>query len=419
MKKLLILGSDFGTLDIAKKAKKLGHYVVTADLMKDSFTKKISDESWLISTADIETLEDLCRKNKIDGIIAGASDFNNEKAKILAQKLRLPTPYENPLAEEAGVNKRLFKNLCIKCGVPVAKDFIVKDINRLEDVDIVFPVVVKPIDASGNRGMNYCSNYEQLREAIQKAHEISSSPDVIVERELNGPEYAVHYIVRDGQPYLYYFASEHNEPGQRNNMYSLVTTTSTHLKQYLYEMNEGIKEVFRKAGCTNGIAWIECIRDTDGHFYCFEMGYRFGATMLYSNFEEFIGYSALEFMINFTLGETTSIPVELSTSHTGISASYHLFMASPGVIGEIKGLEDIEKHDNIIIDMPKREGTPVQKGRHLGVIRMSSKNVDELISTLRFINSRLRVNDEKGRDLLIHFTDYNTLQTEAEIGLIQ
>ena len=56
MKKLLILGSDFGTISVVREAHKMGIYVIVADLMETSPTKELADEAWLLSSTDTETL---------------------------------------------------------------------------------------------------------------------------------------------------------------------------------------------------------------------------------------------------------------------------------------------------------------------------------------------------------------------------
>lgn len=76
MRKLLVLGSDYGTLDIVHEAKKRGIYVIVADLMETSPTKEVADEVWLISTTDTDLLEQKCREVGVTAVITGASDFN-------------------------------------------------------------------------------------------------------------------------------------------------------------------------------------------------------------------------------------------------------------------------------------------------------------------------------------------------------
>ena len=76
MRKLLILGSDFGTIQVVREAHKLGIYVIVADLMETSPTKQEADEAWLLSSTDTDTLVEKCRKENITALMFGASDFN-------------------------------------------------------------------------------------------------------------------------------------------------------------------------------------------------------------------------------------------------------------------------------------------------------------------------------------------------------
>lgn len=117
-----------------------------------------------------------------------------------------------------------------------------------------YPVVVKPVDKSGNRGMSYCKNREELVAAYKYARSISDNATIIVERELHGPEFAVNYVLADGEISLLYFSSEHNQPGYLENMYSIIYTQSADLKKYINEVNDSVKKVFKEAGCREGVA---------------------------------------------------------------------------------------------------------------------------------------------------------------------
>ena len=165
-KKLLILGSDYGTIDIVHEAHRMGLYVIVTDLMETSPTKQAADESWLISTTEIEILEMRCREEHVDGILTGASDFNIRQSRILCKRLGLPVYCDNDNAWEVSTNKRKFKDLCKKIGAPIAEDYHLSDeLSRNDLAKIHYPVVVKPVDKSGNRGMSYCSNEEELIKA--------------------------------------------------------------------------------------------------------------------------------------------------------------------------------------------------------------------------------------------------------------
>ena len=125
--KLLILGSDYGTIDLVKAAKDRGAYVVVADLMTTSPTKKAADEAWLISTADIDLLEKKCLEENIGAIMTGASDFNIAKSRELCKRLGFPVYCESDKAWDIATNKRHFKDICMQVGAPIAADYMITD----------------------------------------------------------------------------------------------------------------------------------------------------------------------------------------------------------------------------------------------------------------------------------------------------
>lgn len=422
-KTLLVLGSDYGTLDLVREAHRMGLYVIAADLMENSPTKLEADEAWLISTTDIDVLEAKCKEKGVCGVVAGASDFNTERSRQLCTRLGLPVICDSDKAWSIARNKRLFKELCLEAGAPVAKDYYITSTDNQDALDAVkYPVVVKPVDKSANRGMSYCNNKEELIEAFKYAKSISDNDTIIVEKELHGPEFAAHYVIAEGEARLLYFGSEHHQPGQRNNQYSLVYTTSAHLRQYLEEVNDHLIEVFRRAGCKDGIAWVECIRDDDGHFYLFEMGYRFGATMLYTWYEKVFGFNSVRWMIECAIGKKHTIadlPNGLDRLLKATSASYHLFTKREGNVVRIKGLEEIAQMPNVIIDIPKRGGYHVASHVCAGVIRIYGADCNHLCDTIASINKHLRMEDESGDNLIILFDDFESLKSEYALGIEQ
>lgn len=422
-KALLILGSDYGTIDIVREAHRMGLYVIVADLMDSSPTKQEADEAWMISTTEIDVLESKCREAGVCGVITGASDFNTTCSRKLCVRLGLPVISANDRAWEAARNKRLFKELCKEAGAPVAKDYYIRSLDDEDTLSSVsYPVVVKPVDKSANRGMSYCNNKEELIEAYQYARSISDYDTIIVEKELHGPEFAAHYVVAEGEARLLYFGSEHHQPGQRNNQYSLVYTTSAYLQQFLDEVNDHLVKAFKLVGCNDGIVWVECIRDDDGHFYLFEMGYRFGATMLYTWYEKVFGFNSIRWMIECATGKkhtVVDLPEGLSQPLKATSASYHLFTLKEGRVDCIKGLETIGKMSNVIIDIPKRGGHTVPAHACIGVLRIYGEDCNQLCETIANINKHLQIMDSFGENMVILFDDFESVKAEYALGMSQ
>ena len=422
--KILILGSDFGTISVVKEAHKAGLYVIVADLMETSPSKEEADESWLISTTDIDLLEAKCKENGVTALMFGASDFNISNCRIICKRLGLPIYCDNDDTWAVARNKRIFKTICKKVGAPIATDYEFND-EEIEDMvdKIVYPVVVKPCDKSGNRGMSYCNNKEELREAYKIARSISDE-SIIVERQLRGEEFNVHYVLAEGEARLLYFSSTHHEPGCASNLYSFKNTTSCHLRQYIDEVNESVKKVFEEAGCKEGIVWVDIMRDVDGKFYLLEMGYRFGGVMTYRPYSMVCGFNTVKWMLDIARGvkhTVADLPKELNQAYTGCAASYHLFTKYAGVAKIVEGVDllDGKEDDGIFVDMPKRAGSIVREKATMGLIGIYGKDIDDLCEKLKFVNTSLSIKDENGEDLVIVYDDYDGLRTEYNQGLEQ
>ena len=419
--KLLVLGSDFGTIDLVNEAHKEGDYVVVADYYKTTSTKMLADECWDISTRDIDLVVEKAKSAKIEAICVGASDGNVEAYRKIAKGLGLPFYCKNDSAWNLTRNKREFKDLCAKIGAPIATDYFVNDGATDEELDnIVFPVVVKAVDLSANVGFSYCDNKEELKSAIEKVHIYSKNPTFIVERRLYGPEFVANYILADGEIVLNHFCAEHHEPGYPANLYSIINSTNYLLSQYIEELNDKVIELFKRAGFTDGIAWVECMRDTDGHFYLIEPGYRFCGEVTHMAYGHLIDFNPAKWMLDIAKGikhTKDDLPAPLQVGQLGSSVSYHLFGSQDGVVAEILGLDAIAKIPEVVIDLPHRVGYNMRKFKNMGVVRFPCFSKKELIDKISLINSNLQVLDENGDNLFVKYTNIDEIIEQYEKGL--
>lgn len=420
MKKVLMLGSDYGSCEIIKELHNRSFWVIVADYYETTSAKRIADESWLVSTNDYDTLEKMCRENDVKAVITGASDFNGGNLRVLCKRLGLPVYSKEDSAWQAATNKYVFKELCKSVGAPVAEDY---DINEYlcnkENYKVSFPVVIKPVDMSANRGMSYCYNEAEIEVAIENARSFSKNSHLIMERKLEGPEFAVNYIIADGEPRLFFFSSEHHQPGELANLYSIITTTNYHLKQYISEVNDKVIEVFKKAKLTDGVAWVECMLDKDSHFYLLEMEYRFGGEVVNIPYKDISGFDSIKWMIDCELGiqhKAIDLPKK-KYDYPGCATAYMLFATHTGVVSEITGLDKISALTGVKIDITKEVGKSVNKYMTLGVIRIASKDCEELCDKLKMINQSLEIKDQNGENLLLRYDNYDELLEEYNNGL--
>ena len=108
--------------DYVDRAKKLGAYVIVADIDSDSPAKKVADKSVYLDVTDVNKIVEFCKTNEIDGISTGFADILLMPYYEACEILGFPC-YLNPEIIKASTDKLFFKKKCLEYGIPVAKDY--------------------------------------------------------------------------------------------------------------------------------------------------------------------------------------------------------------------------------------------------------------------------------------------------------
>ncbi len=191
MKKLMLLGGSRYLLPAIKSAHELGVYVITCDYLPDNYAHKFADEYHNVSIIDKDAVLELAQKLNIDGIMSYATDPGVVTAAYVAEQMGLPTsPYESVCILQ---NKGMFRNFLQEhnFNVPKAKSY--KTFLELEKDadDWEFPVIVKPVDSAGSKGVSRVDDREQLKVAFDYAKEKSLTDECIVETFIEKVGYAM------------------------------------------------------------------------------------------------------------------------------------------------------------------------------------------------------------------------------------
>ena len=184
MKKLLILGGDHFTIPVVEAAHKQGYYVITCDYLPDNVAHKLSDEYINYSTTDKEGILEAARKLEIDGIVT-FTDSGVVTCAYVANKLGLhPTgPLESvEILQDKGRFRQFLEDNGFSC--PWHKSFRSKK-EALADAHLLsFPVIVKPVDSAGSKGVTRIDSVEELSMALDHAFQYSLSGNIIIEEFL-------------------------------------------------------------------------------------------------------------------------------------------------------------------------------------------------------------------------------------------
>ena len=274
-KRLLELGTNVGSVELVRYAKEEGAYVIVADYLPEekSEAKQYADETVMISTTDIESLCELGRKRKIDGVFCGISEVNLLSVRKVAERLNLPCYFTQEQWEKTE-NKAEFKKICENYGIPVAKRYEVAYEELLyQRDDLKYPVVVKPVDRSAGIGIHICYSQEELIAGYKDAYEKSFCHQVIVEEYLVGLEYTATYSVINGEFTISAIYDRYVNCGLKNQIpvTEVHVYPSKYVMQYMDKVNPKLIEMMKSLGFSNGSFFVQGIANEES-VYIFEAG---------------------------------------------------------------------------------------------------------------------------------------------------
>ncbi|HEY9574007.1 MAG TPA: ATP-grasp domain-containing protein, partial [Lachnospiraceae bacterium] len=202
MKRILILGSLEEFIELVKMAKQRGHYVLVCDKNENGPAKEWADKSYHIDVREIEKIASLCKEEKIDTILTAFSDLLLECMVKIADRAGIKT-YLTPGQLSWYRDKREMKKMFSKLGISSPKsvvlesDFIEESLKNLQ-----FPIVIKPVDMYGSRGIFVLDEPGQVREVFEEACKSSGIKSVLAEEYHDGYEFNVTAWVMSGELYI-------------------------------------------------------------------------------------------------------------------------------------------------------------------------------------------------------------------------
>ncbi len=280
MKKLLILGGSRYIIPVIETAHKLGIYVITCDYLPNNSAHKYSDEYCNISIIDKEAVLKFAKEEKIDGIISFACDPGVVTASYVAEKLGLPFQgsYESTCILQ---DKGLFRNFLEDNGFNVPRSKSYHDLEKVyNDIEYFnWPVIVKPVDSAGSKGVNRVDTVDELKNAIDIAIKESHNGAFIVEDFITFKGFhssADAFTVNGKLEFITY--SDQLFDSEADNKYTpaRIIWPSTMEKKYQEDLTEQTKRLMNLLKMRTGIYNIESCVGIDGKAYLMEVSPRGG-----------------------------------------------------------------------------------------------------------------------------------------------
>lgn len=298
MKRLMILGGSRYAIPIIKVAHTLGLNVISCDYLPDNIAHRYSDEYANVSIVDKDAVLHTAEQKKIDGIMSFACDPGVVTAAYVAEKMGLPScgPYESVCVLQ---NKRRFRKFLAEHGfnVPTAKGYTdicesVKDIEMFH-----WPVIVKPADSAGSKGVSKVEEPEQLKKAAKRAMAFSRSGEFIIEDFItqHGFSSDTDSFSVDGRLKFVSFNSQRFDLKAENPYApSAFSWPSSMAKEHQDELTSEIQRLLQLLGMRTSIYNIETREGIDGKAYIMECSPRGGGNRLAECLEYATGVKLVE-----------------------------------------------------------------------------------------------------------------------------
>lgn len=382
MKKIMFLGGSTQQIPAIEYAKKQGYYTILCDYLLDNPGQYVSDEFYCESTTDKEAILEVAKKNNIDGIVAYASDPAAPTAAYVGEKLNLPSnPYESVLIlSKKDLFRKFLKENGFNC--PRAKSFTNIEDAYKELESFRFPIIVKPIDSSGSKGVNRVDDINNFESAFNLALENSRDKVIIVEEFIERSHPCMiggDAFVIDGKVVFTGYLNSH-----RNLDLNPYVPIGTSYPLFMDEdkkrqIHKEVQKVIDLLGIKMGALNLELMFDENDNLYIIEIGPRNGGNMIPDLLQMATDVDLIEATVESSLGNFNFKIEELDNK-----SFYSTYVLHSSKSGNLKGIyyKDSIK-DNIIKEiLYKNIGDKVEvfngANKALGILFLKYDGIEDL-----------------------------------------
>lgn len=384
MKKLLLLGGTRYTIAAIEAAHKIqgGVHVITADYLPDNIAHKYSDEYCNINITNPEEVLKAAKKLEVNGIISFATDPGVVSAAYVAEQLGLPmpAPYKSVVIMQ---NKDKFRDFLEQNGFNVPKHMSFTDkADACQRIgEFTFPVVVKPVDSAGSKGVKRVDSIEELNEAIDNALQNSLSKRFIVEQfiEMIGSQSGSDSFVKDGKLVFATFDRQYYDRSSANPFTPAAMCYPSDMPEKIQkQLKDDIQRVVSLLNIGTTIINVECRFGTDGRPYIMELSPRAGGNRV----PEIVSLSSGTDIILNNVKAALGLPVDnmVDPVYDSSYARVVLHSDKSGIFRSVQIDRDVEEKYLIEKDLLVMPGDKVEAfisaNKSLGLLFMHFPNIE-------------------------------------------
>ena len=345
MKKILLLGGANTQIPSILTAKKMGYYTITCDYLPDNPGQKFADEYHNVSTTDKEAVLALARELQIDGILAYATDVAAATAAYVSEAMGFPTsPYKSV---DILTNKDKFRAFLEENGfcTPRARGYSSVEEAKKDLENFKFPVIVKPVDSAGSKGVARMDDASQLEELVENALQYSRCKRFIIEEYVEKYRYQIagDGFSVDGKLVFRCFANEHFSNKAASPYVPIGESFPYDMPKEVHEkVHAEIQRLLTLLDMKTQAYNFDIRIDKDYNVYLMEVGPRNGGNMIAQVIEKATGIPFVEYMLKAAMGEDCSDLKMVEPE--GFWSCYILHTLKEGNFKRIQYTDEIKKN---------------------------------------------------------------------------
>lgn len=416
-KKILFLGSTPNIVGMVRTAQKMGLYTIVTDNKpyNNAPAKHVADEYADISLADINDVVDYINKKDIDGVLTGFSDSYLEYYLAICEKSGLPC-YGNLKSFGIATNKMLFKKACQTYDIGTIPG---KNAQYYEEVvelatKLGYPLMLKPADNSGSRGVIRCESEDELKNAFDYAMSFSPTNNVICEKFMDCDGIGVSYQLKNGEAYFSSTCDRYNYISMLDG--SSITGgliyPSKYTDRYIKEIDGKVKKLLKNCGFNNGMVSLQSFVDNNGFYMC-EMCFRPSGGHHYTLIENQNGINGLELLIEYAVN---SFIADYDSSREtpyfkDLCSMIKIIGKSNEEIALCEGFDLIKNIDGVIqviqyLSNGNKIGKDGTTDQVLGAIWCKTNDIQSLRKLTFEIKDCLKVENSDGESIIRYIPDF-------------
>ena len=354
----MLLGGIRYLLPVIKAAHEQGYYVITADYLPDNIAHKYSDEYVNVSIIDKDAVLKVARKKHIDGIMSFGVDPGVVSAAYVAERMGLPfqCSYESAcILQDKSRFRQFLAEHEFNC--PNAKSYDNVD-GAIKDMEgFSWPVIVKPVDSAGSKGVTKVERREDLRSSIENALAVSFSKRFIIEDFLDvvGYQSSADVFAVDGKLVFPAFSDQLFDTSAPNPYTPAVEIWPSSMPlDFQNELSGELQRLFTLLQIKTGIFNVESRLCSNGKTYLMEVSPRGGGNRI----AELQTMATGQNLVAAEVKQAMGMPVEnvVIPQYDGVWCNYILHSSKKGILKSI----DIEQ--DFMKKYVKDEGYSAKKG---------------------------------------------------------